>query len=327
MQRIALTLTTLALLVACAEPATVTDAGPITAPPATGQPEAPTTTSSAPTSETSAPVGQTTAPAGETTSTTSPPPAQEEMIGLKAYFLLDDQGAPSHRPGPFLVPVHREVPKTVAVATAAMNQLLEGPSADEHAGTPAMSSAIPEGTVLLGIKIEDGLATVDLSREFESGGGSFSMTARLAQVVYTVSQFPTVERVAFHLDGQPVEVFSGEGLVLDEPVSRDDYLDLLPLIFVDQPAWGAPAGNPARVQGIGAVFEATFHLALYDGDGRVLAEPPFAMTDNGTGWGRFDVSLPYSVDREQLGSLVVWDFSAEDGSRQNIREYPVQLSD
>lgn len=325
MQRIALTLTTLALVAACAEPATVTDAGPISAPPATGQPAEPSTTV-APTSETSAPVGQTTAPAGETTSTSSPPAAEEETISLKAYFLLDDQGTPSHRPGPFLVPVHREVPKTVAVATAAVNQLLKGPSADERSGTPSMSSAIPEETVLLGINIEDGLATVDLSREFESGGGSFSMTARLAQVVYTVSQFPTVERVAFHLDGQPVEVFSGEGLILDEPVSRDDYLDLLPLIFVDQPAWGAPAGNPARVQGIGAVFEATFHVALYDGDGRVLAEPPFAMTDNAD-WGRFDVSLPYSVDREQLGSLVVWDFSAKDGSRQNIREYPVQLSD
>lgn len=31
------------------------------------------------------------------------------------------------------------------------------------------------------------------------------------------------------------------------------------------------------------------------------------------------------VDREKLGALIVWEFSAKDGSRIHIGEYPVRL--
>ena len=34
-----------------------------------------------------------------------------------------------------------------------------------------MYTDIPDGTKLLGLSIKDGVATVDLSAEFESGGG------------------------------------------------------------------------------------------------------------------------------------------------------------
>jgi N-acetylneuraminic acid mutarotase len=52
------------------------------------------------------------------------------------------------------------------------------------------------------------------------------MQVRLAQVVYTLTQFPTVRRVRFALDGTPVNVFSSEGIVLDHPVGRGDYANL-----------------------------------------------------------------------------------------------------
>ena len=54
------------------------------------------------------------------------------------------------------------------------------------------------------------------------------MEARLGQVVYTLTQFPTVQKVRFELDGRPVNVFSSEGIVLDHPVGRSDYQDLSP---------------------------------------------------------------------------------------------------
>ena len=47
---------------------------------------------------------------------------------------------------------------------------------------------IPAGTRYLGVEVSGGVATVDLSREFESGGGSLSMISRVAQVVFTVTR-------------------------------------------------------------------------------------------------------------------------------------------
>jgi germination protein M len=224
-----------------------------------------------------------------------------------------------------LVPLLREVPETRAVATAAMHALLEGPTADES-GEREITSAVPAGSRLLGLTIEDGVATVDLSSEFESGGGSLSVFVRLGQVVYTLTQFPTVDTVRFEIDGQPVTVFSSEGVVLDGPVGREQYADLLPMIFVDRPAYGAAIGNPARVTGSANVFEASFLIMLLDAEGRPILETP-AMATCGTGCrGTFDVTLAYWVPEAGWGTLRVWEASAMDGSPQNVREYPVWLT-
>jgi germination protein M len=85
-----------------------------------------------------------------------------------------------------------------------------------------VSTAIPAGTQLLGISIDGGVATVDLTSEYQSGESSHSMQVRLGQVVYTLTQFPTVQSVRFRLDGAPVNVLSSEGIVLDHPVGRND---------------------------------------------------------------------------------------------------------
>ncbi len=146
---------------------------------------------------------------------TTPEAAPTSPVRLQVWFARGDQLASEQR-------THAATPR---VATAAMQALLEGPSAAEH--TAGVATAIPDGTRLLGISIKDRVATVDLTSEFQSGGGSLSMQMRLAQVVYTLTQFPTVNAVRFSLDGAPVDVFSSEGIVLDHPVGRRDYEDLL----------------------------------------------------------------------------------------------------
>ena len=164
-----------------------------------------------------------------------------------------------------------------------------------------MSSAVPAGTRLLGLTVANGVATVDLSSEFESGGGSASAIIRLGQVVFTLTQFPTVNSVLFQIEGKTVTVFGSEGIVLDGPVGRAAYEDLLPVIFVDRPAYGAAIGNPARIMGSANAFEATFRIEIRDGAGVPLADE-LAMATCGSGCrGTFDVTIRYDVPDGAMG--------------------------
>jgi germination protein M len=289
---------------------------------------------------TTEPTGVSTAPVASSTSTSEPvttvapttttvvttTTTDTEVTGQTVYFLLEELNVDDGSPGPYLVPVYREALVAENAAETALQLLLEGPTADETAGIPPISTAIPEGTTLLGV-VEDGAtATVDLSGKFDDGGGSFGMFARLAQVVYTVTRSAEVDEVVFSIDGEVVTVFSAEGIELDGAQQRDDYYDMLPPVFVDSPAWGQPVTSPIQVQGLSNVFEAVSQVMLTDDDGAPIYED-VVMATCGTGcWGDWQTEVSYTVDREQFGALIVWEFSAEDGSRINIREYPVLLN-
>jgi germination protein M len=281
------------------------DLGGVATPPpiGDGSPDVPTV---APTTESGSPVTlPESTPAGSPTGTTV----------VRAYFFL---GSLTGNAG--LVPVEREIAKTPAVGAASLSALLTGPIDAELTAHPAMYTSVPSGTRFLGLQVSGGVATINVSGEFEAGGDTASIQGRIAQVVYTLTQFPTVNGVRFEFDGvRPKTVFIGS-------FGRADYTSFLPAIFVDRPAWGGTVGSPVRVAGMANVFEATFRIAILDAAGKVLVDQQ-AMASCGTGcWGTFDVTIPYHVVRAQLGMLRVYDLSAKDGSRENLTEYPVTLT-
>lgn len=232
---------------------------------------------------------------------------------LRLYYMRQDH----------LGVAHRRVAPTITPARVALTDLLAGPSqAERDAG---LSTAIPAGTRLLGVSISNGTATVDLSGEFASGGGSLSTQARLAQVAFTVTQFPTVSRIAFELAGTPVTVFGSEGLVLDQPTTRSSFEDLLPPIFPETPAPGDVVASPVRVTGSANVFEAEFRVEVRDSADRVLADQS-VMATSGTGTrGTFDTTVAFHVQSTGAGTVTFYDISAKDGSRQDVVGIPVTL--
>lgn len=236
------------------------------------------------------------------TETTPTETAPATPVSFQVWFAKPDLDERLNGGGdPKLFAVQRSA-QTVAVGRAALEELISGP---EDADGEGVSSAVPAGTRLLGLNIEDGLATVDLSSEFESGGGSLSMQMRLAQVVFTLTQFPTVDSVEFRLDGEPVSVFSGEGIVLDGPVDRGDYADLMPAILVDRPTPGAQISSPVTVSGSANVFEANVTVRILDASGKELKRT-FTTATCGSGCrGDFSVSVPFPAQPAGSEGFVV----------------------
>jgi DNA-binding transcriptional regulator YdaS (Cro superfamily) len=194
--------------------------------------------------------------------------------------------------------VAREVPKTQAIAAAALRELMQGPTDAERAG--GMTSTV-ESTYPFSILTAAGVAHVDLA--------GLSPPAR-AQVVYTLTQFPTVEAVEIE----------------NATYTRADFEDLTPAILVESPLSSQRVTSPLRVIGTANTFEATFEYELTDPDGLIVSEN-FVTATSGSGTrGTFDFTIDFATERDGLGELIVFERSAKDGSRINLVEIPLWMS-
>lgn len=224
--------------------------------------------------------------------------------------------------GEHVTPAHRVVAHTPAVAWAALSALLRGPTEAER--RHGYTSAIPESTGLRSVSLSHAVLTVDLSGRFQAGGGSLSMLLRVAQVVYTATQFPTVSRVAFRLDGKPVAAIGGEGVVVSPPVGRTAFEAQAPAILVEQPLPGDHVPLPLRVRGTANVFEAQFSVEVQTPNGRVLTRRS-VHASAGTGTrGSFAISIPLTTPATKL-VLVAYDTSPKNGSRIHVVRVPITV--
>lgn len=116
-----------------------------------------------------------------------------------------------------------EEPRTVSAdhpARDAVESLLQGPAAPDH------YSEIPPATQLLSIDKEGEVAYVSLSRAFFAPTGSTGAVLRLAQVVFTLTQFASIHWVQILNEGQKQDILGGEGFPLGRPLSRSDFRGL-----------------------------------------------------------------------------------------------------
>lgn len=152
--------------------------------------------------------------------TQSAQPAESEVA--RAYW-LQDTGT-----GVELVPSQIALQPDLqpeAALQAAFAQLLTGPKA----GETAIATTIPQGTQLRSLTVEPDGIHIDLSKEFTAGGGSTSMTGRVAQVLYTATSLQPDAKVWLSVDGEPLETLGGEGLLLDQPFTRQSFAKDFPL--------------------------------------------------------------------------------------------------
>lgn len=223
-------------------------------------------------------------------SSTSGTPTSPEPLTLSVYFLRDGKVAAARR----------SVEPTEAVARAALETLLEGPTAAEREA--GLTSRVPRETTIEALAIAEGTATLRLE----------PCPAAMEQVVFTLTQFASVRRV------------ESPCLAGGRPVGRADLERAMPAILVESPTVGELVTSPLRLRGSANTFEANFVVNVVDWDGRIVRET-FVTATSGSGTrGTFDAVVPFDVDRPG-GALIVFEQSAEDGSQINVVEIPLRL--
>jgi germination protein M len=215
-----------------------------------------------------------------------------EASKVHVYWLLEGK----------VWPARRDVDATGGLETATVSALLEGPTEQEQADL-SFSTAMPEEVEDIELSIEDGVATVEVDAELPDDP--------LAQLVYTLTQFPTVESVA----------------IQDRTLTRADFEDQTPAILVESPLAFEDVTSPLQVTGTANTFEANFQYELTDTDGLIVDEN-FVTATSGTGTrGTFDFTTDeFTVPFDGVGSLIVFEASAEDGSRINLVEIPLRMT-
>ena len=118
--------------------------------------------------------------------------------------------------------VLRPVPVSASPLTMSVNSLLDGPRPGELSND--VLSLIPEGSRLIAARVENGIAWLDFNENFRFNAlGIEGYRAQVEQVVFTATEFPTVNKVQILIDGQRIDYLGGEGFWVGAPLGRDDF--------------------------------------------------------------------------------------------------------
>jgi spore germination protein GerM len=116
---------------------------------------------------------------------------------------------------PIIVPVKRKVYKD-SLYKNTLKALLAGPTENEL--QKGFVTEIPKKTKLINVEPYSDMLIVNLSGDFEAGGGSESVTTRLSQLAQTLSDM-TDTPVYLYLNGKEVSVLGGDGIPVKQPIN------------------------------------------------------------------------------------------------------------
>jgi spore germination protein GerM len=156
------------------------------------------------------------APASVPVAPSSQPQPTQPAVSrtVQVYWLKDIDGRLELAASPLML---NQSNQSDQILTVALNHLLAGPK-DAN-----VASSIPQGTTLRNVTIEPDGIHVDLSPEFKVGGGSAAMTGRLGQIIYTATTLEPHAKVWISVNGEPLRLLGGEGLEIDQPMTRQSF--------------------------------------------------------------------------------------------------------
>jgi germination protein M len=147
----------------------------------------------------------------------SPDPAKPNRLMADLYFIRVT-GEERIRPQVVTRPVYYDS----SPLTETINALIAGPRGDEL--EEGLLNLIPSGTTLLSAHVQNGVAYLNFNQAFRFNQmGAEGTLAQLQQIIYSSTEFPTVDRVQILIEGETLEYLNGEGIYVGEPLDRDSF--------------------------------------------------------------------------------------------------------
>lgn len=103
----------------------------------------------------------------------------------------------------------------------AIESLINGPTSKEK--TRGIYSEIPSGTKLISLEETPEKVVINLSENFEQGGGTEGLYKRVYQLIKTANKNTTLD-VYLEIEGKQVDTIGGEGIMINQPLN-DKSLD------------------------------------------------------------------------------------------------------
>lgn len=133
-----------------------------------------------------------------------------DTMTVKLYF-GNEKFNPNMEDCNKVYPVTRTIPKTKAMATAVLEELFKGITAEEEAkGYTAFPAQEMKG-ILLGVKVKNKAAFVNfkelITQQMPNASARCGSSFFFSQIENTLKQFPTVKKVFYAIEGKPRDFY------------------------------------------------------------------------------------------------------------------------
>ncbi|ACB85524.1 GerMN domain-containing protein [Natranaerobius thermophilus] len=127
------------------------------------------------------------------------------------FYLLDNNDN--------LVPVVKPIEWTEGIATKTLNKMSQTPANEEFWMDTNLTPTLPNGTKVKGMAIDDGRARVNFTEEFLDMEPESEQEIKNS-IVYTLSEFETIDEVEIMVEGEFIESLPG-GTDVSGPLTRE----------------------------------------------------------------------------------------------------------
>lgn len=138
----------------------------------------------------------------------------QQMTKNIKIFVLDDSGN--------IKPLNRICDTTIEKSCFefAIKELIKAPTKWEK--SKGLTSEIPQNTKILSIRESSNSIMIDLSKNFESGGGAESTYMRVKQIIKTANANTSLP-VYLYINGKQANVIGGEGIMIKQPLTERSF--------------------------------------------------------------------------------------------------------